>query len=151
MTSSFDWAIVLDVGVGLGILLVGIGALIVCRALATTLERVNVTLGEVDKQISTLSVPVVRTLDHVGGIADTADATLARLGAAVGQLETAAGAVAKTTALASEAVSPAVVNVGATLTGVSAGIRRLIRGGRTNGGLHSEDGVHDVMPHEDRP
>jgi uncharacterized protein YoxC len=146
VTSSFDWAIVLDIGVGLGILLVGIGVLTVCKALASTLERVNVTLGEVDKQISNLSVPVVRTLDHVGGIADTADATLARLGAAVGQLETAANAVAKTTALASDAVSPAVVNVGATLTGLSAGIRRLVRGGRSNDGLHG-----DVMPHEDRP
>jgi hypothetical protein len=71
---------------------------------------------------------VVETLGHVGGIADTADATVARLGAVVGTLEGVAGGVGSTAKLASEAIGPALVNIGATLSGVTAGLRRLVSG-----------------------
>jgi len=74
------------------------------------------------------SAPVAETLSHVGGIADTADATVARLGGVVGSLETVAAQVVKTSDLANRAVAPAIVNVGATVTGVTAGIRRLVTG-----------------------
>jgi hypothetical protein len=46
----------------------------------------------------------------------------------VGSLESVAGGVAKTSDLASRAVAPAIVNVGATLTGVTAAVRRLVNG-----------------------
>lgn len=130
MTSGIDGALVLDILAGIGILLIGIGIFIVCSALAKLLRRINGTLDEVDRQIAAVSVPVVETLGHVGGIADTADATVARLGVVVGSLETVAGGVGKTAQLASEALSPALVNVGATLTGITAGLRRLVTGRR---------------------
>ena len=130
MSSGFNWAIVLDIGVGLGVLLIGIGIFIVCSALAKVFTRLNGTLDEVDRQISALSVPVVATLGHVNGIADTADATVARLGAVVGTLEGVAGGVGNTAKLATEAVTPSLVNLGATLSGITAGLRRLVTGRR---------------------
>lgn len=117
-----------SVAAGIGVLLIGIGILVVCNAIAGTLKRVNVTLDEVDRQVAALSAPVAETLGHVGGIADTADLTIARLGAVVGTLETVAGGVVKTSALASDAVNPAIINIGATLTGLTAGIRRFVTG-----------------------
>jgi ABC-type transporter Mla subunit MlaD len=131
LSSSFDWAIIMDVGVGLGVLLIGIGVLVVCQSLAKLFARLNGTLDEIDRQVAALSAPVVETLGHVGGIADSADATVARLGAVVGTLERVAASVAGTAKLASDAVAPALVNVGATLTGVTAGVRRLVSGRRT--------------------
>jgi hypothetical protein len=130
LSSGFNWAIVLDIGVGVGVLLMGIGIFVVCSSLARVFARLNGTLDEVDRQISTISVPVVTTLEHVGGIADTADATVARLGAVVGTLEGVAGGVGNTAKLATEAVTPALVNLGATLSGITAGLRRLITGRR---------------------
>jgi ABC-type transporter Mla subunit MlaD len=118
--------------------LIGIGILVVCTAIAGLLKRLNATLDGVDKQVGALSAPVVETLGHVGGIADTADSTIARLGAVVLTLETLAAGVSKTSSLASDAVAPAIVNLGATLTGVTAGLRRFVMGGspRTNGEIH---------------
>ena len=130
MSSGFDWAIVLDVGVGVGMVLFGVGVFIVCSAMARLFARLNGTLDEVDRQIAALSGPVVETLGHVGGIADTADTTVARLGAVVGTLEGVAERVGSTAKLASDAVAPALVNIGATLAGVTAGLKRLTGGRR---------------------
>jgi len=126
--NGIDGALIRDVLIGLGVLLAGIGIFVACSALAKLFARINGTLDEVDRQIAAVSVPVVATLGHVGGIADTADATVARLGAVVGTLEGVAEGVGGTANLASKAVAPALVNVGAALAGVSAGIRRLISG-----------------------
>jgi hypothetical protein len=138
LSSGFNWAIIIDVGVGVGVFLMGVGIFMVCSALARTFARLNGTLDEVDRQISALSVPVVATLGHVNGIADTADATVARLGAVVGTLEGVAGGVGNTAKLATDAVTPALVNLGATLSGVTAGLRRLVGKKRKDEGL---DGV----------
>jgi hypothetical protein len=108
----------------------GVGVFLMCSALARTFARLNSTLDEVDRQIAAISGPVVETLAHVGGIADSADATVARLGAVVGTLEGVAGGVGNTAKLASDAVAPALVNVGAALTGVTAGLRRFVDGRR---------------------
>ena len=126
--TGIDWTIVLDVGVGVGVLLMGIGIFIAMLALAKTLGRVNGTLDEVDAQIGNLGRPVGETLEHVGGIADTADKTLVRLSGVVKSLEDVAGTVAQTASLTKEALAPSIVNVGATITGVSAGLRRLVSG-----------------------
>ncbi len=96
MTSSFDWALVLPIGGGIAALLVGIGVFIVCLRLGGLIGRVGKTLDEVDRQIPALSEPVALTLTHVGGIANTADATIARLGSAVAQLELVAANATKT-------------------------------------------------------
>lgn len=132
--SSIDWPhMVFSVGAGIGVLLIGLGVLRVGSAVADVLHRLNKTLDEVDRQIAAISAPVAETLGHVGGIADTADSAVARLGSVVGALETVAGGVAKTSDLAQRAVTPAIVNIGATLTGVSATLRDLVAN-RRNGG-----------------
>ncbi|MDQ2663073.1 MAG: hypothetical protein M3Y18_03430 [Candidatus Eremiobacteraeota bacterium] len=128
MTTGFNWAIVLDIGVGAGVFFIGIGVLIGMLGLARTFDRLNRTLDGVDEQISALGKPVSEALAHVGGIADTADRTVAQLAGVVGSLEGVARSVAGTAQLAQTAVSPALVNVGATLGGITAGIRRLVRG-----------------------
>ncbi len=125
---TIDGASIRDVLIGVGVLLAGLGIIIVCAALARVLGRVNRTLDEVDKQISALSGPVVETLAHVGGIADTADTTVARLGVVVGTLETVAEKVGGTAKLTSDAIAPAIVNFGAAITGFTAGLRRLVSG-----------------------
>ncbi len=132
MSPITDGAFIRDVLIGIGVLLVGIGFLVASSALAKLFGRVNKTLDEVDRQIAAVSGPVVETLGHVGGIADTADSTVARLGAVVGTLEGVAGGVGGTAKLASDAVAPALVNLGATLTGVTAGLRRLVSGRRSS-------------------
>jgi ABC-type transporter Mla subunit MlaD len=138
-SSTIDWPhLVLDVGAGLGVLLIGIGILIVCSATANFLRRINGTLDEVDKQIAALSAPVAETLSHIDGIADTADTTIARLGAVVGSLESVADGVSKTSELANRAVAPAIVNLGATLTGITAAIRRVVTGKHTPDGTEGE-------------
>ena len=50
----------------------------------------------------------------------------------VGTLESVAGGVGNTAKLATDSVTPALVNVGATLSGITAGLRRLV-GGRRGG------------------
>jgi hypothetical protein len=130
LSSAIDGALIRDVLIGVGVLLAGIGVFLMCRSIAATMTRLNGTLDEVDRQIGALSAPVARTLDHVGGIANTADATIARLGNVVGVLEGVAGKLGHVAALGSNAVAPALVNVGAALTGVSAGLRRLVTGRR---------------------
>jgi ABC-type transporter Mla subunit MlaD len=102
-------------------------------ALGRVLRRLNKTLDGIDEQVAALGKPVSETLAHVGGIADTADQTLARLTGVVNALEQVAGSTAQTAKLTQEALSPAIVNVGATLGGVSAGLRRLIRGDKQTG------------------
>jgi len=128
LNTGFDWRIVLDAGVGVGGLLVGISMMIAMSALARTLGRVNVTLGEVDRQLEGLGQPVGQTLTHVSGIADTADQAVARLTGVVKSLEDVAVSAAQTAELTRSALSPAIVNVGAAIAGVSAGLRRLVNG-----------------------
>jgi uncharacterized protein YoxC len=130
--TGMDWSIVMYVGAGVGALLVGVGVLAACLALAGTLGRVNRTLDVVDAQITSLSKPIGETLDHVGGIADTADQTLARLRGVVGSLEKLSGSISNVAELAKDALSPAIVNVGATIVGVSAGLRRIVTGRTSN-------------------
>lgn len=135
-----DWPSVLDVGVGVGILLLGLGVFVAMVALARLFLRLRRTLDEVDRQIAGIGVPVGEALEHVQGISATADETLAKLGNAVGALESVATSVSGTTTLVRQAISPAIVNLGATLSGVSAGLRRLVTGKSAREG--SEELVH---------
>ncbi|MBV8153454.1 MAG: DUF948 domain-containing protein [Candidatus Eremiobacteraeota bacterium] len=124
-----DWAVVFrEVGVGLGVLLIGVAFLVASIQLGRVLNRLGNTLDEVDRQIATMGVPIARTLDRVSGIASTAEQTLDRAGNAVGQLERIAAVLAKGTNLVGSALEPAVVNLSSTITGITAGLRRLVRG-----------------------
>ena len=129
MTGTPDWAVAFrEVGIGLGVLLAGIGFLYACLQLGQVLRRLSATLDEVDRQVSALGAPVAKTLDHVNGIVATADETLARATRAVGALERVSSAFAGGVELVGSALRPPIVNFGATLGGISAGLRRLVRG-----------------------
>ncbi len=93
MTSSIQWW---SIGLGVMTVLIGIGILVLCLAGARLLARIGQTLDEVDRVIPNLSAPIATTLTHVGGIADTADSTIARFGLAIGQLEYVAAAASRT-------------------------------------------------------
>jgi ABC-type transporter Mla subunit MlaD len=125
---TIDGAAIRDVLIGVGVLLAGLGIVIASAALARLFGRLNRTLDEVDKQVAALSGPVVETLAHVGGIADSADTAVARLGATVGTLESVAESVSSTAKLASDAVAPGLINFGVALAGITAGLRRLVSG-----------------------
>jgi hypothetical protein len=114
---------VMYVAFGAGVLLAGIGFCVMCLRAGSLLERAGGTLNEIDRQINTLSTPVATTLTHVGGIADTADTTLARLAALVGQLENVASGASKTANL-----------IGSTLSGVTNAMKHKPRDGQDDGG-----------------
>lgn len=107
------WEIALYLGVGLGALLAGLGLFVACLRAGMLFSRLGKTLDEVDQQIGVMSVPIASTLTHVGGIADTADSTLARLAAVVSQLENVATGASKTANL-----------IGSTLSGVTSAMRK---------------------------
>lgn len=134
MSTGFDWLAFLDVAGGVAAFLVGAGFFWAMLALARTLRRLNRTLDGIDEQVAALGKPVSETLAHVGGITDSADQVIARLTGIVAALEQVAASLSQTAKLTQEALSPAIVNAGATLGGISAGLRRLIRGnGRGEG------------------
>lgn len=112
---------ILDVLAGAGALCIGIGALVAGLALAKTLGRVNVTLEGVDRQLDEVGPSVASMLTHVNGITSSLEETTTRLGDAAKSVE-------QTAALAKNAASPAIVNAGAALTGITAGLRRLVTG-----------------------
>jgi ABC-type transporter Mla subunit MlaD len=127
VTSAVDWSpLILAIGVGVGVLLMGIGVFVACTRLGGLFTKAGTTLDGVDAQLALIGGPVAQTLSHVGGIADTADTTLAKLVTTVESLETVAANVNKTSTLAQEAIAPSIVNVGATLAGVTAALRKLV-------------------------
>jgi uncharacterized protein YoxC len=128
VTTADYSSLIRDILVGVGVFLLGLGVFIAMLALSKTLKRLNATLDGVDRQLESLGEPVAKTLSHVDGIAGTADETLARLGGVVGSLETVAGNLSQVAGLARNAVTPAIVNLGAAASGVSAGLRRLVTG-----------------------
>ncbi|MGC9990898.1 MAG: DUF948 domain-containing protein [Candidatus Cybelea sp.] len=106
--------LILDVLAGVGILLVGIGVFVAALALAKTLGRARITLDEVDKQLENIGTPVSNTLAHVDEVTKS--------------LEETAGTLSRTVDLTKSAVTPAIINVGAALGGITAGLRRLVTG-----------------------
>lgn len=111
MSSSTEvWSIAWSVGIGIGSILIGLGILVLCLRAGALLVRIGKTLDEVDRQIPVLSAPIATTLTHVGGIADTADTTLARLGVAVGQLEGVAATASRTAGTLGTIVASAASN-----------------------------------------
>ena len=112
MSYSADWwSVTWSVGIGVGVFLIGLGIFVLCVRTAGLIGRLGKTLDEVDRQIPALSTPIVTTLTHVGGIADTADATIARLGVAVGQLENVAAGATKTANTIGDLVNNVASNV----------------------------------------
>jgi len=106
--------LILDVLAGLGALLVGLGILLAGLALAKTLSRLRETLDGLDRQLDSVGTPARSALGHVDGVTKS--------------LEHTAGTISRTVDLTRSAVVPSIVNVGATLSGVTAGLRRLVTG-----------------------
>jgi uncharacterized protein YoxC len=106
--------LILDVLGGVGALLVGVGIFVATLALAKTLARVRTTLDEVDKQLESIGTPLTNTLTNVDQVTKA--------------LEEATGSLARTADLTKSAVSPSIINVGAALSGITAGLRRLTTG-----------------------
>ncbi len=106
--------LILDILVGVGALLVGLGIFVLGLAAAKTLARLRQTLDEVDRQLKTIGPPVASTLTQVDGVTKSLGET--------------ADTLSRTADLAKTAVTPAIVNVGATMSGVTAGLRRLVTG-----------------------
>jgi uncharacterized protein YoxC len=106
--------LVLDVLGGVGALLIGIGAMVGALAVAKTLARLRITLDGVDRQLENIGTPMTNTLSHVDEVTRS--------------LEQTAGTLSRTADLTKSAVVPAIVNIGATLGGVTAGLRRLVTG-----------------------
>ena len=125
MSSTEYGSLTLDVLVGVGALLVGIGVLIAALALAKTLTRVQATLDGVDRQLENLGPPVTSTLAHVDRVTKS--------------LEETAGTLSRTADLTKSAIAPSIVNFGATLSGVTAGLRRLITGKDRKSGSESRE------------
>ncbi len=114
MSSTVWGPLVLDVLGGVGALLVGIGVLIGMLALAKTLARARLTLDAVDRQLENIGPPMTNTLTHVDEVTRS--------------LEETAGSLSRIAGLTKRAVEPALINTGATLSGVTAGLRRLVTG-----------------------
>ncbi len=125
-TSFADWSLVLNVGVGLGVFLMGVGIFWLCVRVAKAVTQATATLAALEQQVATLTPAVGETLAHLGGIASTADSTLTRLTSVVEAVEGLAGGVVKTANAAQDAVNPAVTNLGAVLTTLSARLRSFV-------------------------
>lgn len=114
MSATQYGILILDVFVGVGVLLVGIGVFIGMLSLSKIERRLKTTLDHVDLQLENVSTPLRSSLAHVDGVTKS--------------LEETAGSLSSTADLAKSAVVPAIVNVGATLSGITAGLRRLVTG-----------------------
>lgn len=113
--SSSEWApVILDVLGGIAALLIGTGFFIASLALAKTLVRFRATLDEVDRQLANVGAPVTSTLTRVDELTKS--------------LEETAGTVSRTVDLTRSAVVPGIINVGAAVAGITAGLRRLVTG-----------------------
>jgi uncharacterized protein YoxC len=106
--------LILDVLVGVGALLVGIGVLVSGLALAKMLTRIRTTLDGVDRQLENVGPSMSSTLAHADGLTKS--------------LESAADTLSKTADLTKSAVAPSIINIGAMLGGVTAGLRRFVTG-----------------------
>ena len=126
MSSTELGQLILDVLGGVGALLIGVGGLVAALALAKTLARVRVTLDGVDRQLESIGTPVTSTLAHVDEVTRSLDQT--------------AGTISRTADLTKSALVPALVNIGATLSGVTAGLRRLVTGKSRNAREQLNDG-----------
>ena len=133
MNAGTDWGVLaMDLAFGAGVLLAGGGFFIAMLAIARTLARVNLTLDEVDRQLVGLGAPVTETLNHVESIAGSAEETLGKLSSrCVDRGRSRYGIFDDDPR--KEAIAPAIVNLGATLTGLSAGLRRLVTGKESSG------------------
>ncbi len=120
MSGTEYGTLILDILGGIGVLLVGIGIFVGSLTLARELSKFRATLDEVTRQIDEIRVPVTNTLAQVDKVAKSVESTV--------------DSVSQTADLTKTAVTPTIVNLGAALNGLSAGLRRLVTGKSENSG-----------------
>jgi uncharacterized protein YoxC len=119
--------------IGLASLVVAASIAYLCVRLGRTLGRVDDTLVKVDRQLDGAEAPLLKTLGHVGGVADSVDALVAKVNRIANVAEHAAETVAKTADAAQAAVTPAVANLAGIVAGVSQGAKTFFRSRGRNG------------------
>lgn len=118
--------------IGVASLVLAGGVAYLCARLATTLRGVDTTLAKIDRQLDGAEAPLRRTLEHVGGLAGSADTIAVKVGRIAGIVEHAAESMAKTADAAQAAVTPAMANIAGIVAGVSQGAKTFFRS-RGNG------------------
>jgi uncharacterized protein YoxC len=106
--------LILDILAGIGALLIGIGVLIGSLAIARELSQFRATLKQVVDEIDQIREPVTNTLGQIDKLTKSVQSTV--------------DSVSETVDLTKDAVTPGIVNVGAAVSGLSAGLRRLVSG-----------------------
>lgn len=124
-----DPAYLLDGGIGLGALLIGIASLVLMKRVGQTLNRVDAALDQAMAELDKVSGPIGETLAHVGGVVGTLDAMLAKLTGVADAAERIAGSFAKTTSAAQGAVTPTLLNAAQLVANLTEGLRRIVAGG----------------------
>jgi|SRR5579872_1757774 len=123
-----DPAYLLDGGIGLGVLIIGIATLLLFTRVGRTLDRVDAAIDKGLVHVDRLSGPIGETLTHVGGVLGTVDTTLAKLTGVVDALEKIAGSLAKTTSAAQGAVTPTLLSAAQLVSNLTEGLRRIVVG-----------------------
>jgi hypothetical protein len=118
LSSTEYGSLILDVLVGVGALLVGIGVFVGMLAFTKALKRLSATLDAIDRQVQHIGTPVSSTFAHVDDAAKS--------------LGNSAATVSQTVELTRSALVPTIVNLGAAMSGVTAGLRRLVTGKNRN-------------------
>lgn len=117
-TQDFMW-----LAIGLASLIIAGGLAYVFIRLGMLLTQTQVTLTKRDAMLDQLDVPIIKTMDHVGHIADSVDSMVARVDRVTAVAERAAGAVDKATDAASATIAPTVLRIASLVAAVSAGAR----------------------------
>ena len=119
--------------IGLASLAIAGGLVFVCIRVGQLLRQTETSLGKLDAKLDQLDAPVVKTMDHIGNIADSVDDMVARVNRVTAVAERAAGAVDKAADAASASITPAVLRIAGLIAGVSAGARAFFVKARGNG------------------
>jgi methyl-accepting chemotaxis protein len=120
--------------IGLSCLAVAGGLLFALLKLGGLIGRASDTLNKVDAELTTLVIPVNKTLNHVSGIAGNAEKVSDRIDRVAGLAESSAAALAKTADAAQAAVSPTVATIAGVVAGVTQGAKTFFGGHRRGNG-----------------
>jgi uncharacterized protein YoxC len=127
-TQDFMW-----LAIGLASLIVAGGLAYVCVRLGFLLTRTEAVLDKAAAKLDQLDEPVLRTMNHVGGIADSVDSLVARVNRVSEVAERAVGVVDKAADAAQASITPAVVRIAGLAAAVTAGARAFFTKFKGNG------------------
>jgi hypothetical protein len=120
--------------IGISCLAVAGGLLFALVKLGGLIDRAAGTLNKVDAELTTLVIPVNKTLTHVSGVAANAEKLSGRVERVAGLAESSAAALAKTADAAQAAVSPTVATIAGVVAGVAQGAKTFFGAHRRGNG-----------------